>query len=55
VIAGAEDVATTSADVAFIAGQIPGATCASSQRTAHLANVEQADAFTAARVEHLHD
>jgi 3-oxoadipate enol-lactonase len=53
VIAGAEDCATTPADATFIARRIPGARLLVLEGAAHLANVEQADAFTAAIQEHL--
>jgi 3-oxoadipate enol-lactonase len=53
VIAGAEDSATTPADAAFIAARIPRAALLVLEDAAHLANVEQADAFTEAAMEHL--
>lgn len=53
VIAGAEDTATTPADAATIAQRIHGARLAVLAHAAHLANVEQASAFTEAVLEHL--
>jgi 3-oxoadipate enol-lactonase len=53
VVAGAEDAATTPADAAFIADRIPDARLVVIEGAAHLANVERADAFTAALLEHL--
>ncbi len=53
VIAGAQDSATTPADAAFIAQRIPGARLLVLENAAHLANVEQAPAFTKAVMEHL--
>ena len=53
VVAGSEDVATTPTDAAFVAERIPGARLLVIEGAAHLANVEQADVFTAALLEHL--
>jgi 3-oxoadipate enol-lactonase len=53
VIAGAEDSATSPAEAAFLARGIPGARLVVLDGAAHLANVEQACAFTAALVDHL--
>jgi 3-oxoadipate enol-lactonase len=47
VVAGRHDVATPPSDATFLAGAIPGATLVELD-AAHLANVEQAAAFTAA-------
>ena len=52
-IAGAEDSATTPADAAFIAERIAGARLLVIEGAAHLANVERAEVFTAALLEHL--
>jgi 3-oxoadipate enol-lactonase len=53
VIAGAEDVATSPEDAALIAERIPGARLVVLDGAAHLANVEQPAAFTAAVLDHL--
>jgi 3-oxoadipate enol-lactonase len=53
VIAGAEDFATTPAEAAFIAREIPHACLVVLEEAGHLANVEQAEAFTAAVLGHL--
>lgn len=53
VIAGADDSATTPADAAAIADGIAGARLLVLKGAAHLANVEQAAAFTAAVIGHL--
>jgi len=53
VIAGADDTATTPADAAFIADRIPEARLVVLAGAAHLANVEQPEAFTRAVLEHL--
>ena len=53
VIAGEEDAATTPEDAALIAEGIPGARLVVLAGAAHLANVEQPSAFTAAVLEHL--
>jgi 3-oxoadipate enol-lactonase len=54
VIAGAEDAETTPAGAGTIAQRIRGARLAVCRaRAAHLANVEQASAFTEAVIEHL--
>lgn len=53
VIAGSEDVATTPADAAALAHGIPRAWLVVLAGAAHLANVEQPEAFNAAVLEHL--
>jgi 3-oxoadipate enol-lactonase len=53
VIAGAKDTATTPADASLIAEGIPSARLVVLENAAHLANVEQAEAFTDALLEHL--
>ena len=53
VIAGAEDRATPVAHAEVLASRIPDARLVVLERAAHLANVERADAFTAAVLEHL--
>jgi 3-oxoadipate enol-lactonase len=53
VVAGAEDVATTPADAAFLAAGIPNARLVVLAECAHLPNVEQPAAFNAALLEHL--
>jgi pimeloyl-ACP methyl ester carboxylesterase len=54
VIGATEDTSTPPADHAeLIAGGIPGARLLILERAAHLANVERADAVTAAIEEHL--
>jgi 3-oxoadipate enol-lactonase len=53
VVAGAEDVATTPADAAFLAEGIPNARLVVLAESAHLPNVEQPAAFNAALLEHL--
>ena len=52
-VVGAADVATTPADAKFLAGGIRGARLLVLDAAAHLPNVEQADRFNAALVEHL--
>ena len=53
VVAGAEDPATPVEHAELIASRIPGARLQVLERAAHLANVERADAFTSAVLEHL--
>ena len=53
VIAGADDPATPVAHGELIASRVAGSRLVVLERAAHLANVEQADAFTAAVLEHL--
>ena len=53
VVAGADDVATPPSDAEFLAESIPGAQLAIIERAAHLANVEQPDAFDRILLEHL--
>jgi 3-oxoadipate enol-lactonase len=53
VVAGAEDPATPVAHAELIASRIPGARLHVLERAAHLANVERAEAFTDAVLEHL--
>jgi 3-oxoadipate enol-lactonase len=53
VIAGAHDIATTPEEGAFIAGRIPGAQLLVLPDAAHLANVQQPDAFAEAVLAHL--
>jgi 3-oxoadipate enol-lactonase len=53
VIAGAEDAATPPADGAYLAERIPRARLVILPATAHLANVEQAEAFNEAVLAHL--
>jgi 3-oxoadipate enol-lactonase len=53
VIAGAQDTATPTADAELIASEIPGAQLRVLEDAAHLANVERADAFNLAVLEHL--
>ena len=53
VIAGADDPATPEAHVRLIASSIPNARLQVLERAAHLANVESAEAFTHATLEHL--
>jgi len=53
VIAGADDPATPVAHAELIASRVAGSQPVVLERAAHLANVEQADAFTAAVLEHL--
>ena len=53
VIAAAEDRATPVAHAELLASRIPDARLVVLERAAHLANVERADAFTAAVLEHL--
>jgi 3-oxoadipate enol-lactonase len=53
VVAGAEDRATPREHAELIASRIPGARLHVLERAAHLANVEQAQAFTGALFEHL--
>ena len=52
-IAGADDPATPAEHAELIATQIPGARLVVLERAAHLANVERAQAFTRATLEHL--
>jgi 3-oxoadipate enol-lactonase len=53
VIAGEEDPATPVAHAELIASRVTGSRLVVLERAAHLANVERADAFTAAVLEHL--
>jgi 3-oxoadipate enol-lactonase len=53
VIAGAEDPATPPEQAELIAGGVPGATLAVLPDAAHLANVEQPEAFSRLVAEHL--
>jgi 3-oxoadipate enol-lactonase len=53
VVAGADDPATPVVHAELIAAEIPGARLHILERAAHLANVERADAFTSAVLEHL--
>jgi 3-oxoadipate enol-lactonase len=51
-VAGADDVATPPADAEYLAESIPGARLAVLEHAAHLANVEQPDAFNRVVLEH---
>ena len=53
VVAGAEDPATPIEHAELVASRIPGARLHVLEGAAHLANVEQAEAFTQAVLEHL--
>ena len=53
VVAGADDPATPVEHAELIASRIPGARLQVLERAAHLANVERAEAFTNAVLEHL--
>jgi 3-oxoadipate enol-lactonase len=53
VLAGEEDPATPVAHAELIASRVAGSRLVVLERAAHLANFEQADAFTAAVLEHL--
>ena len=53
VVAGAEDPATPLEHAELIASRIPGARLRVLERAAHLANVERAETFTDAVLEHL--
>ena len=53
VISGADDIATSPAEGAFLAESIPGAELVVLPDAAHLANVEQPDLFNRALMEHL--
>ena len=53
VVAGADDPATPIEHATLIASRIPGARLHVLERAAHLANVERADTFTSAVLEHL--
>jgi 3-oxoadipate enol-lactonase len=53
VVAGADDPATPPAHAELLAERIPGARLHVLERAAHLANVERADSFTHAVLEHL--
>ena len=53
VVAGSEDPATPLAHAGLIASRIPGARLRVLERAAHLANVERAEMFTGAVLEHL--
>ena len=50
---GAEDPATPVEHADFLASRIPGARLLVLERAAHLANVERADEFTVAVLDHL--
>jgi 3-oxoadipate enol-lactonase len=52
-IAGADDPTSPPDDLEAIAAEIPGARVVVVERAAHLANVERAEAFNAAVLEHL--
>jgi len=52
VVAGAEDPATPVGHAELIASRIPGARLHVLERAAHLANIERAEAFTGAVLEH---
>jgi len=52
-IAGAEDVATPPSDAEYLAETIPGARLAVLEHAAHLANVEQPEAFDRVLLDHL--
>ena len=53
VVAGEDAPATPVEDAELIASRIPGARLHVLERAAHLANVERAEAFTSAVLEHL--
>jgi pimeloyl-ACP methyl ester carboxylesterase len=53
VVGGADDVATTPADAAFLANGIPDARLVFLDHAAHLPNVEQAERFNVLLLEHL--
>jgi 3-oxoadipate enol-lactonase len=53
VVAGAEDESTPAADTALLVERIPGARSTELEGAAHLANVEQPDAFAEAALAHL--
>ena len=53
VVAGADDPATPVEHAELIVARIPGARLQVLERAAHLANVERADVFTSAVLEHL--
>ena len=53
VVAGADDPATPVEHAELLASRIPGARLHVLERAAHLANVERAEAFTSAVLEHL--
>lgn len=53
VVAGKDDAATPVESAELIASRIPGARLHVLERAAHLANVERAEAFTSAVLEHL--
>ncbi len=53
VVAGKDDRATPVEHAELVATRIPGARLLALERAAHLANVERADAFTEALLEHL--
>jgi 3-oxoadipate enol-lactonase len=53
VVAGGDDPATPLEHAQLIASRIPGARLVTLERAAHLANVERAEAFTEAVLEHL--
>ena len=53
VVAGADDVATPPSDAEYLAASIPGARLEVLEQAAHLANVEQPEAFDRVLLEHL--
>jgi 3-oxoadipate enol-lactonase len=53
VVAGAEDPATPVEHAEFLVARIPGARLLVLERAAHLANVERAEEFTTAVLDHL--
>lgn len=55
VIAGAEDPSIPAEDVELLVSRIPGARLVTLEGAAHIANVEQPEAFTAALLAHLEE
>ena len=55
VIAGAEDPSISAEEVELLVSRIPGARLVTIEGAAHLANVEQPEAFTAALLSHLEE
>jgi pimeloyl-ACP methyl ester carboxylesterase len=55
VIAGAEDPSISAEEVELLVSGIPGARLVTLEGAAHIANVEQPEAFTAALLAHLED
>jgi pimeloyl-ACP methyl ester carboxylesterase len=53
VVVGADDAATPVEHAELVASRIPDARIRVLEHAAHLANVERADAFTSAALEHL--